>query len=145
MKLTISLLILSISILSFTQTSATNLEEQKTQILQMSSGNKLLIKLDTAAQKIVEKSQQSDTFRRAFNTKLIQIQSRYIKKTDTKSQKIVIILSYLEAKIDSGLAITSSRILTRLQKIEANKYKNKASSRTNKLKAKKYTRIQIKK
>ncbi len=127
------------------QTSAASLSDTRAQVIELPSGDKFVQKIDKIAEKIAKKAKNDDNFRRKITEKISAIQSKYQNKTDSKSKKIAIIFSYLELKVSSQLGIADSRILERLQKVESDKVQNRATSRINKIKQKKYQRIHIKK
>lgn len=115
------------------------------QVIALPNGEKLVTKIHTIADTIVEKTKDNTELQTKIRSKITQILDVYTTKTDPKSQKIVIIFQYLQSQVNGKLQVASSRILQRLEKIEVEKYKKVSSSRVNKLKKKSYDRIQIKK
>ena len=143
--ITLLLFIWLFGLFAQSQSFASGIEEKKLQVLQIWGWEKLVQKIDTISKKIAEKSQESTDFYKKIIVKIGVLKKKYSQKTDTKSKKIVIILSYLHAKIFKESEGGYVRILERFQKVESNKYQKKASSRVNKIKKQKYQRIYIKK
>lgn len=138
------LLLVSVFLIVPTHVSAAEIS-LKDQVLSIPNWSQLLEKINLIADKIVEKTKGNEELQTKIRTKITKVLSLYWEKTDTKSQKIVIIFSYLQSQIDGQIKVASSRVLQRLERIEVEKYKKLSSSRVNKLKKKRYERIPIKK
>ena len=111
----------------------------------MSWGEKLLEKIHVGTEKLIVKMWDDSVFEEKVRTALTDAITRYNKKNDKQSQDIVIILQYVESQIDGKMKVASSRVLQRLEKVKADKYKNVSTTRVNKLKKQRYERIPIKK
>ncbi len=147
MKYLQSLILLLVFIwgFSFSQGTYASLQTTQAQILEMKSWERFIKKLDAIALKVSNKAKKEAHILENISKKIETFKMRYQNNSDTKSKNILAILDYLELKIQDEMGKRSSRLLERLQKVETDAYKSKATSRTNTLKQKKYTRIQIKK
>ena len=139
-----AILVLSFTISGSVSASNQELASAKQEILKTSSGHQVVTRVDTVVSKIVQKVQSDSAYGQKVQVKVEEILKKYWQKSDKKSRNITIIFTYLDLKLQWELNV-DSRIVERLKKVSSKKSKNRATSRLNKLKQKKYQRIHVKK
>jgi len=132
---------------SFHSVYANSLDDAKEKlIVNISWGNKMIQKIDILAQKISDTSKINEKFKKSIIEKIKVLKSKYANNSSNKTNKIYLIVNYLDIKIQSNLWWASTtKFSKRMDKILWKKIKTRTSSRVNKLKTLKYKRYKIRK
>ena len=127
--------ILLLILMMFSSTFA-SWEDAKRSLLSLPSWTQLVEKIDRAAEKIRSlKKDTPDSFEK-IQDKVIIIYEKHKGKSAKNSQKIIMILDYLQLQISTEVLPRESWILKRIQKIQSDVYKQQARKRSEHTKVK---------